>query len=62
MMSASQIRSARLDLGETQTKFARRLRVDQSTISRWEKEGISDRLTALAVRHLLDAISEERAA
>ena len=53
MVSAAQIRKARSDLGETQSEFAKRFGVDQSTISRWEEVGIEGGFKALAARMLL---------
>ncbi len=38
MITAADIRRARAKLDETQTEFAHRLGVDQSTIHRWEQE------------------------
>lgn len=61
MLSATQIQKARRDSGDTQTEFARRIGVDQSTISRWEKEGISDRLTSIAVESILKQVKTARA-
>lgn len=61
MLSATQIQKARRDTGDTQTEFARRIGVDQSTISRWEKEGISDRLTSIAVESILKQVKTARA-
>jgi DNA-binding transcriptional regulator YiaG len=40
MIPASDIRVARARLGENQAVFAKRFNVDQSTVSRWEREGI----------------------
>jgi DNA-binding transcriptional regulator YiaG len=42
MIAAVDIRVVRARLHETQTEFARRFNVDQSTVCRWEQEGIED--------------------
>lgn len=61
MLSAAQIQKARRDSGDTQMEFARRIGVDQSTISRWEQDGISDRLTSIAVESILKQVKTARA-
>lgn len=43
MITAKEIKAARDRLGFSQEQFARRLGVDQGTISRWETEGPSAR-------------------
>jgi len=58
----SEIRAIRNNLGESQIDFARRLHIDQATLSRWERKGIPGPLKTFAVRQLLAAISEENAA
>lgn len=37
------IKEARHRLGESQEAFARRMGVDQATVSRWETRGLPDR-------------------
>ena len=46
MITSDRLLKARTALGETQTVFAARFGVDQSTIHRWESVGIPDRGTA----------------
>lgn len=40
---ATRLKAARTRLGESQSVFATRFGVDQSTLHRWETEGPSDR-------------------
>jgi DNA-binding transcriptional regulator YiaG len=58
-ISAQRIRRARAQLKESQTAFAKRLGVDQGTISRWEQGGVTDHLRAMAVKSILDQVEEE---
>jgi len=51
-LTGRRVRRVRLRLGETQVEFARRFRVDQSTISRWEAD-------ELPVQQLMRATVEE---
>lgn len=46
MPTPEEIKSARVVLGETQTVFAARFGVDQSTVHRWETEGVPNNGTA----------------
>lgn len=60
MATAKQIRSARAKLGESQTAFAARFRVDQSTIARWETYGPPERgPAAVVVEHLLNNLNSQ---
>jgi DNA-binding transcriptional regulator YiaG len=45
-MDRKTIRKARKQAGESQAEFAARFGVDQATLSRWEKFGVSDKGTA----------------
>lgn len=55
------IKTARERLGETQAQFAKRFRVNQATVSRWEVYGPTDRgLTEMAIRLVLGKIKPER--
>lgn len=57
-LSGDDLRAARERLGESQAQFGERFGVDQSTIHRWETDGISDRgTTKLAVERVLADIS-----
>lgn len=48
------IRKTRLALGESQAAFAKRFRVDQSTVHRWETEGPPERgAAAFAIERVL---------
>lgn len=58
MLTASDIRQARGRLGESQTEFGTRFGVDQSTIHRWETDGLPDRgVTRMAVERMLGEIA-----
>lgn len=56
MTMADQIRQAREQLGESQAEFGRRFGVDQSTVHRWETDGLPNRGTArmFVERFILD--------
>lgn len=57
MATASDIRSARERVGETQAQFAERFGVHQSTIDRWETDGPPNNgSAAVAISLILDAI------
>jgi DNA-binding transcriptional regulator YiaG len=57
-MQAIDVRTLRTSLGESQTAFAERFGVDQSAVSRWEKEGLPSRGAARnAVEKLADEVS-----
>ena len=53
MATPDEIKAFRLSLGENQTQFAARFGVDQSTISRWETEGIVTGLAHVAVESVM---------
>lgn len=56
-MDGSKIETARKGLNETQAEFGRRFGVDQSTIHRWETQGVTDRgVTAMAVERILSEL------
>jgi DNA-binding transcriptional regulator YiaG len=42
-MQAIDVRTLRTSLGESQSAFAERFGVDQSAVSRWEKDGLPNR-------------------
>jgi len=53
-MTGAQIKKIREARGETQAEFGERFGVDQSTIHRWETNGITDRgVTRLAIERVL---------
>ena len=53
-MDGEQIKVARTNLGETQAVFAARFGVDQSTVHRWEENGVPDRgTTAFLIEKVL---------
>jgi len=53
-MTGAQIKKIREDRGETQVAFGAHFGVDQSTIHRWETNGITDRgVTRLAIERVL---------
>lgn len=57
MVTAQDVKAARERLGESQTAFAKRFGVDQSTIHRWETDGVPDRgVTARAVAFILNEL------
>jgi len=57
--SAEAIRAARERLGETQTVFAARFGVDQSTVHLWETRGLPKRGTTRAlVERVLAEVAE----
>jgi DNA-binding transcriptional regulator YiaG len=61
MPTADQIKAARESLGESQAAFAKRFRVNQSTVARWEINGLPDRGTAkVAVENLLGKSEEQQ--
>lgn len=54
MITGEQIKAVRRRLGEKQAQFAEHFGVDQATVHRWEKKGISERgMTLLAVHNIL---------
>lgn len=61
MITPDQIKKARQRLGESQATFAKRFGVDQSTLHRWETEGLPGRgPSQVAVEHVLNDISEKQ--
>lgn len=61
MISPEQIKAARESVHESQAAFARRFGVDQSTIHRWETEGLPDRgPSQIAVQHVLAEIRTDK--
>lgn len=62
MVSGTNIKATRDRVGESQADFARRLGVDQATLSRWETVGIPDRGSAkLLVEKVLKELDAEGA-
>lgn len=60
MMFAEALKMAREGLKETQEQFGRRFGVDQSTVHRWENEGVPDRGTSrMAVGRVLAELAED---
>lgn len=57
-MQAYDVLSLRLRLKETQAAFAERFGVNQSTVARWEKDGLPDRGTT---RRTIERFAEELA-
>lgn len=58
-ISAENIKLTRERLGESQEVFGRRFGVDQSTVHRWETEGVSTRgATRIAVGHILATLDQ----
>ena len=55
-MTGAEIRKVRESRGETQAEFGAHFRVDQSTVHRWETNGISDRGTT---RPLIERVLSE---
>lgn len=57
MAPTDDIRAVRKHLGESQAAFAARFGVDQSTVHRWETEGVPSRGAArVAIENLLKSI------
>jgi DNA-binding transcriptional regulator YiaG len=57
-MQAKSVKSVREDLGESQAAFGERFGVDQSTVHRWEKEGLPERGVAKrAVEKFIEEIA-----
>lgn len=58
-MMGDEIKHIRVRFGESQSEFARRLGVDQSTLSRWETRGLPDRgFTKEAIERRLAELRE----
>ena len=51
MLTGKMIRTARKNVGESQTEFAKRFGVDQSAVSDWERKGPPNRGAA---RHAIE--------
>jgi DNA-binding transcriptional regulator YiaG len=59
MLTADEIKQTREKLRETQAAFGARFGVDQSTVHRWETEGLPERGAArIAVESVLSNLSE----
>ena len=57
MVTATSIKRVRLALGESQLAFGRRFNVNQSTVHRWEIEGIPKKgATRIAVEYVLSTL------
>jgi hypothetical protein len=57
MQTGEHIKAARERLRETQAAFGARFGVDQSTVHRWETQGLPDRgTTRLAVERVLSEL------
>jgi DNA-binding XRE family transcriptional regulator len=62
MVTGEQVKQARSRLGESQAAFGARFGVDQSTVHRWESEGVPERgTTKIAVEHVLSGLPAETA-
>ena len=59
MFTAAEIKEMRMALGESQTAFAQRFGIDQSTVHRWETDGPPRRGPALVA---LRALKEQMVA
>jgi DNA-binding transcriptional regulator YiaG len=61
-MTGTEIKKIREDREETQAAFGLHFGVDQSTIHRWEANGITDRgVTRLAIEHVLSELKSSAA-
>ena len=59
MVTADELKAARLALGDSQEAFGSRFGVDQSTVHRWETEGPPMRGPArILISQLIDQIRE----
>lgn len=58
MVTADTIKAERHRLRETQTEFAKRFGVDQSTVHRWEANGVSGSITARFVASVLRELAD----
>ena len=57
-MMGNELKRIRIKFGESQTAFARRLGINQSTLCRWEANGLPDRaFTKEAVRQRLGELT-----
>lgn len=62
MQADTNVKLLRESLGESQAAFGERFGVDQSTVHRWEKEGLPGRGVARrAVEKLAEELSEANA-
>ena len=60
MLTPAILRSTRERLGETQAQFARRFGVDQTTIHRWESDGLPERGPArMALERVIAEVGEQ---
>lgn len=60
MVTASEIKTARENVKESQEAFGRRFGVDQSTVHRWENKGPPKRGPGqMAIERVLAELSEE---
>ena len=57
-----EIKALRKYLGESQTKFAARFRVNQATVCRWEMNGIEDGPAKVVMEAVIQSIPQERLA
>lgn len=63
MPTSDKIKEARASLGETQAEFGLRFGVDQSTIHRWETNGVPERgVTRMAVESVLGQLPKREPA
>lgn len=63
MITIEQLRETRVRLGESQAAFGARFGVDQSTVHRWETDGIPHRgATRVAIERVLGDLDVTRAA
>lgn len=61
MPTSDEIKAARFQLGESQAAFGLRFGIDQSTVHRWETNGLPERGTArVAVENLLEQLRGRR--
>jgi len=59
MITSAKVRAARRRLGESQSEFAERFGINQSTIHRWETEGVPTGGAArIALEHVLAEIEK----
>jgi DNA-binding transcriptional regulator YiaG len=59
MITGKDIKRHRDRLGESQIEFARRLSVNQATISRWEKGDPIEGIALLAVEYVLAELNRQ---
>jgi predicted transcriptional regulator len=62
MITPADIKRHRKRLDETQTEFARRFNVNQSTVARWERGDLAiEGIAAVAVEYVLAELSRQAA-